>query len=223
MLRRFGSGLFAGAAEDLIHMGGQDFEFVVGEVFVDVALFEFGGAVARAIVAELLELDDRAAEARERVGNANVLFDAGALVVAVSVTHFAKEFANGGGGELKAGFGESNRVGALKDFGEGFLSEAHFLTPELVFEPVLVAALFPFGETVWGDVFDGVAESVLNLVNGGTVFEHLIDLIADGFWEAGDLASAGVAGTGPGRSIGRGLGLREADDFRGGVVHKSWA
>jgi hypothetical protein len=165
-------------------------------------LLEFGGLVASGFVAELLELNNGAAQTRQGVGNANVLFDAGTLVVGVGVAHFAKEFANGDGGELEAGFGEPDWIGAFEDVGERFLAEAHFLSPELIFAPVLVPALFPFGEIVGREIFDSVAESVLNLVNGCAIFEHLIDLIADGFWEPGDLARAGVAGAGAGRGVG---------------------
>ena len=95
--------------------------------------------------------------------------------------------------------------------GERFVSEGVFIV-EIVSEleqvvailPVFEAALFPFGEILFGD---GAAEEFLvkdgldlgkriepkeEGLSGLVVFEAAIELVADGMREASDFAGAGV-------------------------------
>jgi hypothetical protein len=180
-----------------------------GEDAFGVEFFELGGGGFGGGIAVLLEGQDGAAEASQGIGDADVLvgidFAAGP---GVELGKVAEEFASAEGGELEAGFGQLESVGAGQQAGEGFVAGAHFLVPKLVLEVVLVTAEFPFRDMVDGEAVAPGAKVVDEFLVGDAVVEPGVDFVAGDFGEEGDFAGATVpgasrAGLGSRRNLGR--------------------
>jgi hypothetical protein len=165
-----------------------------------------------------LESENGTAEAGERIGGTNVFVGVGISRGAGS-GKVAEEFAQANGGELEATFRELDRVSPLKQSGEGFVPGAHFVAPELIIEPVLVTAVLPVGEIVFGkDARERRSVRGLELFEDhmirNAILDQLIDLVANRRGEAGDFTPATTAGDG---RMGAGLGtVRRAVDQRDG-------
>jgi hypothetical protein len=90
----------------------------------------------------------------------------------------------------------------LVDFGFALVLEqletelllgTNFFEPLLIMTPfVETAAGAPFGDVMFCETLAIGAEFFDNVVIAHAVLEHAIDRIADGFWQAGDLASSGM-------------------------------
>ena len=78
-----------------------------------------------------------------------------------------------------------------EELGEDFYTGTHFFAPGLLFEPILMAALFPLGEITRREVFAAGTEVLANGFVGDSVQHFDIDLGTDVIWEAGDFATAG--------------------------------
>ena len=184
--------------EDFIDFQDEGPAFLLGELAPGVFEFLLRGVRAGAGVAKLVESENGAAEAGEGIGGPNVFVGIGIAVRAGS-GEVTEEFAKADGGELEAAFGELDGVGPGEEVGEGFVPGAHFRPPELVFEPVLVTAVFPIGEVVFGDsAEEGRSARGLEFLDDtmvrDAVLNHEIELFADLDGEAGDFAGAAAAG-----------------------------
>jgi hypothetical protein len=186
-------------AENVVGFIQDGFAFALFEVAVGLEGRELLGGFFGADVAVLLDEKDDAADAGEGVGDADVFVGVGSSCLR-GFAKVTEEFADSGGGELKAGFGEFDWLGAGEYVGEGFLAGAHFLLPELVIEPVLVSAFFPFVDVAGRESFAGIAKLLDDFNVGEAVLEPLIDVVAEVFGEGGDLAGATVVGVGIARS-----------------------
>jgi len=116
------------------------------------------------------------------------------LVQEAGEVEVAQELAEAGGGELEGGFVDFVAVGVVGQVdGEG-LAGAGFFEMFLMAEPVQVAAGFPVGEVHGVEVFDWVAEFLEDGRVGEAIEEGEVDLVAEGFGEAGDFAQASAVG-----------------------------
>ncbi len=179
------------AAEDGVHFA-EEFVFIGGVGLGGGFLSGFGFGAG---VAVLLELEDGAAEAGKGVGKPDVGVGVG-ITGGRGPGEVTEEFANAGGGDLEAGFGELDRVAAVQGVGESFPADAHFLEPGLVLEPVLVAGTPPIRDVVGGDALGFGAKVLQDLAIGNAVIEHLVESLADGPREPGDFAAATAVGFG---------------------------
>ncbi len=160
----------------------------------------------------------------------------------------------GGGGEggrlgggcwmLDTGFGNGCRGG---DRGRGGGRERGRIQQEvgcvILEEPVAVAALFPFGEVLFGDGvvvemlrrngfgFEEGVEPGEDLFGGEAVEEFEVELFADGVREATDFADARssvhmihdlVLGRSVGRGVGQKLSNRKSTEVLGKVTRVTW-
>ena len=145
-------------------------------------------------VTVFLEVHKGAADAGESVDEADVFvrvaFDfapgTGGLEVVEEFTHL-------GGGHLEGRFGQLGGIVAVEKVGKGFLASTEVVAPVPFTEPGLVGEFLVLGDVVMGEAFAVVAELLDDFGVGNAVENGVIDLVADGFGEAGDFA---VAGTG---------------------------
>ena len=118
---------------------------------------------------------------------------------------------------LEGGFGKRGGVVVGDHIAGGFAVVAEKVEVVLVSQVALIALGVPAGDVHFGD---GVRE---RRVGGGleffddeavreAVIEHVVDLVAENFWELGDFAVAAVWVFRSGRRIGRG---RDDGEFRG--------
>jgi hypothetical protein len=112
-----------------------------------------------------------------------------------------------GGGHAQASFVEGGGVGGRQEiFGELGLGSDVF-EPLALAKPILVTAFFVFVEMPRLEFFALLAEALDDVGVGDTIEEPIIDLVAEGFWESGDLAIAAM-GEGWRRSRDGSVGLR---------------
>jgi len=102
--------------------------------------------------------------------------------------------ADADGGELEAGFGQLDGVGATGQVREAFGLEMHLFAPSLFLEPLLVAAVFPGGDILFVDVSNLGTELVEDLGVGESVEEELVELVPGCFGKPGDLADGASDG-----------------------------
>lgn len=134
-----------------------------------------------------------------------------------------------GGSEVQAGLGEGGGVGSAQESGGELGLGGDVFEPFPAVEPVLIAALFPFMEVASVEVLAVVAKALDDIGAGVAIQEEGVDLVADGFGQAGNFAvalveelgrSRGAGGLWWGRDCGRGggdgLGV-EFEDLRFGV------
>src|SRR5258705_10657227 len=112
------------------------------------------------------------------MGETNALVGIFLLTVA-QLREVAEQFAKADGGKLEATFWELDGLAVGQQAGKGLLPVAHFFLPELVLEPVLVPAVLPFGDVVFGDfVGQGWSARVVKFLDNDpiwdTVLEHAI-------------------------------------------------
>ena len=170
---------------------GQSFEglvgFVANAIGIVVAAEGFGS-----VVAGLLEGFKLAGDAIEHGDAAFVLLWVGGQ----ELLGFGLEKEPGqlGGGDLKTDFGKLGGVVAAEKINKAVLVKAELGGVFLCEAPFAVATLsFPVGDVL---LVNGNAEFVEggdDFVLGNVLKEHAIDDIANGFWEASDLADAGPA------------------------------
>ena len=81
-------------------------------------------------------------------------------------------------------------VGFTQEINGMFDPKAGLFDEFLVFDPVLVTALFPVGQVLEIEAFTGFTEFVNNDAIGQSVIEHAVEHVAGLFGKAGDLAVA---------------------------------
>jgi hypothetical protein len=166
--------------------GGDAAAFGPGLLFFEVGLaVSFIGEVALALEAaggkagEAVEHTDEV----EGVGLASGADGVGADIGNGLADHAGSDFARG----LETG--DAFEI-ACEIQGE-FLAGAAALDAALFHEPVLVAACFPVGNILNIEGFAPVTELLDDFFVGKAVFEHFVELVTDGFGEAGDFAGTG--------------------------------
>src|SRR5205823_3679 len=80
--------------------------------------------------------------------------------------------------------------GRGEDFGREAGLGGHAVEPFLLEEPVAVTAFFPFAQMAGSKILAVFAEALNDIGIRQTIEDHLIDLLAGGFGEAGDFAVA---------------------------------
>ena len=96
------------------------------------------------------------------------------------------------GGDGAAGVLECGSGSVLKQVEGVFAGEAQVVVALELEEPILVAVFLPGSDVVHIEVFGGLADDLDDLGIGHTVEDHLIYLVADDLWEAGDFAYAAM-------------------------------
>jgi hypothetical protein len=161
--------------------------FVFYEFAVEIELLELGLFLCEVVVV-FSEAEGFAIETGERVEEANVVEGIGLEFV---ILEDAKDF---GESDLDEGFLEFRAVGESGHVGAVFAKDAKLVAPLLVAEVILVTAFAPFGEVFGFKVFGVIAELFDDLRVGAAIVDVLVDLVAEGFGEAGDFAVALVTG-----------------------------
>jgi hypothetical protein len=184
--------------EEVVGAVEPELAFFLVELAFGIAFFEFSGGFFGGGVAVLLKGEETLAEASEGVEHAEVLVSVVfQLVFAGTGAEVAKPEANLGKGHLETDHRELGGVGIGEGFGKGFNAGAHFFAPELFVDPGVVATFgFPLGDVVDGKGGTVVAELLLNVFVLDAVLDHLVELVADVFGQAGDFAPGPVGGDG---------------------------
>ncbi len=110
----------------------------------------------------------------------------------------AEGFEDVEGAKLEGGVVDLGGVEVGREVGGRFLAGAGLVEPSLFEEPVLVAALLPLGEVIGFEADAVRAKALDDLGVGEPIEEPLVDLVADGFGQAGNLAVAAIGEGGEG-------------------------
>jgi hypothetical protein len=164
---------------------GERFSFWVTWVGLIGVIGLVGGG--RVLVTELLDFHKLARNAAKRVGDADVVVEAGVRVGGLGMSG-QEELAEMSGGDLEAGGGQINVVVVGEDVEDGLFANAVGGKAFLVQEPVLVATLVPVGDVARGNGVAELSQGGDDLFVGDTVFEHVVDEVPVGFGEGGDFA-----------------------------------
>jgi len=182
--------LAAGPFEDLVHFVDEELVFVVGELAVEVELFEFGGDSFGAGLAVLLEVGGFVGGAREGIDETSKRLGVAAqFLVKVAGVDVPEGEEQAGDGELKGGLIEFRGVEIIEEIKGGFLVHAEVFEPVLFEQPALVMrAGLPRGNIAGSYAFGLLAEPERNFRVGNAIAEHEVELVAGGFGEAADFA-----------------------------------
>ncbi len=151
-------------------------------------------------------MENRTAQTRQRVGHADV-FARLALFILAELAQVAQQPAEAEGSHLQAALRQRHGIGPAQQASEGVHASPHLFPPELIFEPLLMAAFFPLGDMIGFEVLAGFAEALDNVGVRDAIEEPVVDLVADGFGEASDFAIGAARCLGFGLRAGVG-GLR---------------
>jgi hypothetical protein len=166
---------------------GERFSFWVTWVGLIGVIGLVGGG--RVLVTELLDFHKLARNAAKRVGDADVVVEAGFRVGGFGMSG-QEELAEMSGGDLEAGGGQVDVVVVGQDIEHGFFANAVGSKAFLLQEPVLVTTLVPIGDVASGNGVAELSQSSDDFLVGDTVFEHVVDEVAVRFGEGGDFAVA---------------------------------
>ena len=176
-------------AEEFIEAVEDDVAFLVGEFAVWVAEFEDGFDCGKGGIAIFLEDDSFAGGAGKGVEEAGIVGAIGAEFKGAGFDA-AEGLEDLKCGKLEGGLADPGVVEVAAEIDGGLLAVAGLFDPELLFAPILVTALFPFAEMADFEMTAGFAELFYDGGIAETVVEENIDLVADWFGEAGDVAGA---------------------------------
>ena len=121
----------------------------------------------------------KAVEHTDEVGR--IVFASGAEGIGANVS---EGFADEGGGDFAWSLEAVDAVTVAEEIDSEFLAGAAGFDALLLLEPLLMAPIFPGGKVFLGKIFAPLAELLNNFGVGQAVFEHLIEVIANGFWKA---------------------------------------
>ena len=205
------------AEEEVLPDFHQSLALVFTELAVRVEWLEFFCFEVSAQVFVFGEMERGAAEAGEGVEQTSVV---GGIRVEFAIEVVGRDFSEGledlGGGNLEDDVREFGLAAGKKHVESELLLGAEFFEPLVFALPVGEAALFPFGDVVFGKTFCFRAEFLEDVFVGRAVIEHLANGIAGSFGKAGNVSVAmarfgGFARVSGGLGLGVGLwGGREA-------------
>ena len=180
-------------AEEVAPAGEEDVLGFLRRFLARIEVLGFSGLCFGIGVVVFPEGEGFAGEAREGVDEAGELFGVGLGVFGIGVGAEAHELIDHlGGGHAQARFVEGGRVGGRQEVCGELGTAGDVFEPFTLAKPILVTALFVFTEMTWLEFFALVAEAFDDVRVGKAIENPLIDLIAEGFGEAGDLAFAAM-------------------------------
>ena len=167
---------FVGAeAENVVNFEDDGASFAFVELAFGVLELLEGGAGTIADVAVFLELKGFAAGAGQGVEEAS---EGGGIAAEFTLESASAQIAQGiidvQGTELESALVYFVGVAIVQDLGGRFLADAAISQPVLVEEPILMPALFPFGEVVGFEVAGGITEPFNDFGIGDAVEHHLV-------------------------------------------------
>ena len=190
--QEFGEGRadgFAGfEAEEAFELLEHEVAFFFVEVAIQIEAFEFESCGLGAAVAVFSENQGLAAEAGESVEHAVVI---GRVVGELAFSEGLEDLSEG---DVDHGFLEGGVVVFAEKVQGRLTLGAEVIEPDLLFEPSLVTVIFPFREVLGFEMLAGVAQAFDDVRVGYAVADGEVDLIAEGFGQAGDVAVAAMGG-----------------------------
>ena len=176
-----------------------EFVFEFPDGFGGEALFgwglvlRLGLGLAAGVVGEVaFAFEAAVGEAGQGIEHAEEIERAGGEALAEGVgADIGEGLADLSGGDFVGDLEGIDARGLIGQIEGQFVAGAALVEEELFFEPVAVAAGFPVDEVDVVEGGGGGAELGDDFGQGDAVEEHLVDLVAEGFGEAGDFAAAG--------------------------------
>jgi len=102
---------------------------------------------------------------------------------------FSDGIADLGGGNFMGGLEDIDALLLAGEVEGEFVAEAGVVQEAQFTEIILIAGLFPAADGVLADIGSVLGEVPADSGVGNAIVEHLIDLVASGFWETGDIAA----------------------------------